>query len=194
MNTYLSSSIIFYNDKITTKLQETFGDMEIPVMMDWEDSLMSASAAYVTEGGGDILEIGFGMGISAGYMHSHSIDSHTIVENHPDIITKAVEWASNKSNVTIISQSWYDVKDSLGKFDGGFYDTFGDENYKDFSSSLSTWTKSGTKVTFWNDDNSESNNHQIQTSYQQINITPPNSASVYFRNGNTTYYMPMKEF
>jgi len=194
MNTYLSSSIIFHNEKITTKLQETFGDMEIPVMMDWEDSLMSASAAYITQNGGDILEIGFGMGISAGYMHSHSIDSHTIVENHPDIIPKAVEWASSKSNVTIISQSWYDVKDSLGTFDGVFYDTFEDENYKDFSSSLSTWTKSGTKVTFWNDDNAESNNHQIQTSYQQINITPPNSASVYFRNGNTTYYMPMKEF
>ena len=194
MNTYLSSSIIFYNNKITTKLQETYGNIEIPVMMDWEDSLMSASAAYVTEGGGDILEIGFGMGISAGYMHSHSINSHTIVENHPDIIPKAVEWANNKSNVTIISQSWYNVKDSLGTFDGVFYDTFEDENYKDFSSSLSTWTKSGTKVTFWNDDNAESNNHQIQTSYQQINITPPNSASVYFRNGNTTYYMPMKEF
>ena len=194
MNTYLSSSIIFHNDKITTKLQETYGNMEIPVMMDWEDSLMSASAAFVTEGGGDILEIGFGMGISAGYMHSHSINSHTIVENHPDIIPKAVKWANNKSNVTIISQSWYNVKDSLGTFDGVFYDTFEDENYKDFSSSLSTWTKSGTKVTFWNDDNAESNNHQIQTSYQQINITPPNSASVYFRNGNTTYYMPMKEF
>jgi predicted O-methyltransferase YrrM len=194
MNTYLSSSIIFHNDKITTKLQETFGDMEIPVMMDWEDSLMSASAAYVTQNGGDILEIGFGMGISAGYIHSHSIDSHTIIENHPDIIPKAIEWASNKSNVTIISQSWYDVKDSLGTFDGVFYDTFEDENYKDFSSSLSTWTKSGTKVTFWNDDNAESNNHQIQTSYQQINITPPNSASVYFRSGDTIYYMPMKEF
>ena len=47
MNTYLSSSILFYNNKITTKLQETYGNIEIPVMMDWEDSLMSASAAYV---------------------------------------------------------------------------------------------------------------------------------------------------
>jgi len=194
MNTYLSSSIIFHNDKITTKLQEFYDNIEIPVMMDWEDSLMSASAAYVTQNGGDILEIGFGMGISAGYMHSHSIDSHTIVENHPDIIPKAIEWASDKSNVTIVSQSWYDVKDSLGTFDGVFYDTFEDENYKDFSSSLSTWTKSGTKVTFWNNDNGESNNHQIQTSYQQINITPPNSASVYFRSGDTIYYMPIKEF
>ena len=129
---YNELSLTFESDKIT------INDLGDEVMMSWEDSLMSASAAYVTQNGGDILEIGFGMGISAGYMHSHSFNSHTIVENHPEIIPKAVEWASNKSNVTIISQSWYDVKDSLGTFDGVFYDTFEDKNYKDFSSSLST--------------------------------------------------------
>ena len=84
-NWYISSSLTFESDKITIQ------DLGDEVMMDWEDSLMSASAAYVTQNGGDILEIGFGMGISAGYMHSHSINSHTIVENHPQIITKAQE-------------------------------------------------------------------------------------------------------
>ena len=118
-------------------------------MMDWEDPLMSASAAYVCENGGDILEIGFGMGISAGYMHSHSISTHTIIENHPNIIPKAQAWALNKSNVNIITGSWYDVKDSLSTYDGIFYDTFGDENMKNFSSSLSALTKSNTKVTWW---------------------------------------------
>lgn len=38
------------------------------------------------EGGGDILEIGFGMGISAGHIQANSITSHTIVENHPQVI------------------------------------------------------------------------------------------------------------
>ena len=84
-NWYTSQSLTFESDKIT--ITETGEE----VMMDWEDLLMSASAAYVTENGGDMLEIGFGMGISAGYMHSHSINSHTIVENHPDIIPKVVE-------------------------------------------------------------------------------------------------------
>ena len=191
MNTYLSSSIIFFNDKITTKLQETFGDMEIPVMMDWEDSLMSASAAYITQNGGDILEIGFGMGISAGYMHSHSIDSHTIVENHPDIIPKAVEWASNKSNVTIVSQSWYDVKDSLGTFDGIFYDSFGDDDMVHFSSSLSGLTKNGTKVTWWNNEPSENNFYNISNvTYQSISVNPTKNS--YFNNN--IYYIPKKEF
>ena len=126
-NYYLSQSLVFGSDKIT------INDLGDEVMMSWEDSLMSASAAYVTQNGGDILEIGFGMGISAGYMHSHSINSHTIVENHPDIIPKAVEWASNKYNVTIVSQSWYNVRESLGTFDCVFYDTYGDDDLIYFS-------------------------------------------------------------
>ena len=193
MENYLSSSLIFSSDKITGKFQE-YGDEEIPIMMSWEDPIMSASAAYVTQNGGDILEIGFGMGISAGYMHSHSINSHTIVENHPQIIQKAVEWANDKSNVTIISQSWYDVKDSLGTFDGIFFDIFGDMNYSDFSSSVGNWTKNGTKLTFWNDADREMNTQNIETTYKQINITAPNSASLYFRTGSVVYFMPMKEF
>ena len=82
---YISSSLKFYNNKIV--VEDTGSDYNgIEVMMDWEDSIMSASAAYVTQNGGDILEIGFGMGISANYIQSHSISSHTIIENHPQII------------------------------------------------------------------------------------------------------------
>ena len=79
---YTSETLIFSDDKII------ISSSGYEVMMDWEHPIMSASAAYVTQNGGDILEIGFGMGISAGYMHSHSISSHTIVENHPQIIPK----------------------------------------------------------------------------------------------------------
>jgi len=184
-NWYISSSLTFESDKITTT------ELGCEVMMDWEDDIMSASAAYVTENGGDILEIGFGMGISAGYMHSHSINSHTIVENHPEIIPKAVEWASNKSNVTIVSQSWYDVKDSLGQFDGIFYDTFGDDNMIYFSSSLNELVKNGTKVTWWNNEPSETNYYNIpNVTYQSISVNPTKNS--YFNNN--IYYIPKKEF
>ena len=184
-NSYISSSLVFESDKI---IINELGD---EVMMDWEDSLMSASADYVANEGGDILEIGFGMGISANYIQSHSIDSHTIVENHPEIIPKAVEWANGKSNVTIISQSWYDVKDSLGTFDGIFYDAYGDDNMNNFSSSLSDWTRAGTKVTWWNNETSETNFHNISNvTYQSISVNPPENT--YFNS--TTYYLPKKEF
>ena len=186
---YTDETLTFESNKIYYTDNSFGGDRE--VMMDWEDYIMSSSAAYVCEGGGDILEIGFGMGISAGYMHSHSISSHTIIENHPQIITKAQEWASGKSNVTIVSGSWYDVKDSLSTYDGIFYDTYGDENMSHFSSSLSSLTKSGTKATWWNNNTDESNYYNIpNVTYISTTVDPPSNS--YFNS--TTYYLPKKEF
>ena len=193
MNTYLSSSLTFHSDKITTKMEE-FGDEDVIIMMDWEHPAMSASAAYVTEGGGDILEIGFGMGISAGYIQSHSISSHTIIEPHPQMVEKAVEWSNGKSNITIISQSWADVTGSLGTYDGIFYDTSLDDKGNLFSSSLSELIKTGTKLSVFNSYSTETNDYNIEMNYKQINIIPTVSSSQYFPSGSTTYYMPMKEF
>ena len=186
---YLEETLTLESDKIY-HTDETFGS-DREVMMDWEDPLMSASAAYVCQDGGDILEIGFGMGISAGYMHSHSINSHTIIENHPQIIPKAQEWASSKSNATIITGNWYDVKDSLSTYDGIFYDTFGDQDMDKFSSSLNSLVKKGTRVTWWNNNPNETNFYNIpDVAYQTLNINPPTNS--YFNSNK--YYLPKKEF
>jgi len=176
--TFNSDKIYFYNSDL---------EIEQQVMMDWEDSLMSASAVYVCQNEGDILEIGFGMGISAGYIQSHSISSHTIIENHPDIIPKAQEWAANKPNVTIVTGSWYDVKDNLSTYDGLFYDTYGDNDMQYFSSSLSSLVKPGGLATWWNSMTSETNYYNIpNVTYTQIDVNPPQNS--YFNN--TTYYLP----
>jgi type IV protein arginine methyltransferase len=180
---YIDKTLTFESDKV----YYTEDGVEFEVMMNWEDSLMSASAAYVCKGGGDILEIGFGMGISAGYMHSHSISSHTIIENHPEVIPKAQAWASGKSNVTIITGSWYDVKDSLSTYDGVFYDTFGDDDMIHFSSSLSSLVKEGGVATWWNNLEEENNFYNIpNVTYQQYSVDPP--TNMYFNN--KTYYLP----
>ena len=101
MSNWKSAPLTFYNNKITCdETGSIFFDAE--VMMDWEDPIMSASSAYITEGGGDILEVGFGMGISSNYIQSHNISSHTIIENHPQVIEKAIEWSKDKSNVTFV--------------------------------------------------------------------------------------------
>ena len=182
---YLSQSLTFESDKIYYYDEDYGGNFE--VMMDWEDKIMSASAAYVCQNGGDILEIGFGMGISAGYIQSHSIDSHTIVENHPDVIPKAKTWAQGKSNVTIVTGSWYDVKDDLSTYDGLFYDTWGDDNMNQFSSSLSTLVKTGGVVTWWNSLSEENNVYNIpNVTYTQYSVSPPTNN--YFNS--TLYYLP----
>ena len=136
---YIDETLIFESDKIYYKAANDSIDME--VMMDWEDAIMKKSADYVCENGGDILEIGFGMGIEANYIQANSINSHTIVENHPQIIEKAKAWASDKPNVTIIESDWNTVKDKrrkicLATYDGIFYDTFADDNMDKFKSSL----------------------------------------------------------
>ena len=186
--TYTSQSLTFESDKIyfITPIGE---DRE--VMMDWEHVLMSSSAAYVTENGGDILEIGFGMGISAGYIQSHSILSHTIIENHPEIIAKAQTWAANKPNVSIITGSWYDVLDDLSTYDGIFYDTYGDTDIQFFTSSLLTLVNPGTKTTWWNNlPNSESVFDFDNIQYQEFVVSPPENS--YFNSSK--YYLPKKQF
>ena len=184
---YISQSLTFESDKIYF----TSNGEDREVMMDWEHDLMSGSAAYITENGGDILEIGFGMGISAGYIQSHSISSHTIVENHPDIIPKAHEWAAEKPNVTIITGSWYDNLDNLSTYDGVFYDTFGDEKCHEFESVLPNIVKPGAKTTWWNlFYNSESVYNYDNIEYQEFVISPPENS--YFNSNK--YYLPKKQF
>ena len=194
MKPYISSSLSFYDDKIVVEDSGSHHN-GMEVMMDWEHPIMSASAAYVTQNGGDILEVGFGMGISAGYMHSHSISSYTIVENHPQIIPKVVEWASGKSNVTIVSQSWEDVNSNLGRFDGIFYDIFADSTSDEyFSASLSNVVKPETKCTFFSggmvDNISNFPYLSFVKSFQEININPPSNR--YY--SGSVYYMPKAEF
>ena len=49
------------------------------VMMDWEDDIMKKSAEFICHNKGDILEIGFGMGICSDYIQEQGVNSHTII-------------------------------------------------------------------------------------------------------------------
>tara|TARA_R110000803_G_scaffold31076_3_gene69659 strand:+ start:272 stop:823 length:552 start_codon:yes stop_codon:yes gene_type:complete len=181
---YISQSLIFNESNIIF-------ESDFYVMMDWEDNLMSASAAYICEGGGDILEIGFGMAISANYIQSHDITTHTIIENHPDIIPRAQAWALDKPNVSIIEGSWYNIKDTLSTYDGLFMDTYGDKDMGYFSSSLTSLMKSGGKATWWNSTTGSNNYYHIpNVTYDIYDVSPPQNQ--YFNHDR--YFLPKKQF
>ena len=184
---YINKTLVFEDDKIYyTDEVSTF-----EVMMNWEDDIMKASANYICENGGDILEIGFGMGISASYIQTNNINSHTIVENHPQIIEKLKAWAQDKPNVIIIEGDWYDVRDSLSTYDGLFYDTFGDENVNNFTTVLPKLMKPGGKATWWNNFTDKDDVFFINgTTYKAISINPV--SNMYFNSD--TYYLPKKQF
>jgi len=184
---YIDKTLIFEEDKIYyTDEGRTF-----EVMMNWEDDVMRASANYICENGGDILEIGFGMGMAANYIQANNISSHTIIEIHPQIIEKAKAWAENNSNVTIIENDWYNVKNSLSIYDGVFYDTWMDSNADNFTTVLPTLMKPGGKATWWNNFTDKDDAKYINgTTYETISVNPVDN--MYFFSD--TYYLPKKQF
>lgn len=103
------------------------------IMDSVETPLMQEFANIVTENGGDILEIGFGMGISADFIYNSNIKSYTCIEVHPHIYEKALEWSKDKPNTNIILGNWIDVIPTFdSKYDGIFMDTFEFSNYEKF--------------------------------------------------------------
>ena len=179
-----------------TDSQITFNKTSNPttieyVMMDWEDNLMKEHANLVCHNKGDILEFGFGMGISATYIQKHKPKSHTIIEIHPQIIKKAKQWALNKSNVKIIEGDWVKCLDQLGKYDGIFFDTYNDNNYLKFGEIAKTLTKPRTHVTWWNSLSKPDNVYGFEdVTYTKYNVNPPKNN--YFMDKE--YYLPLKIF
>ena len=135
----------------------------IEVMMFWEVPIMRKAAEYISHNNGDVLEIGFGMGICADYIQEQGVNSHTIIEG---------DWANLSLTDT---------------YDGIFLDTFGDDNLDSFKAFALERIKSGGKITYWNNEPSENNKYAFDSiSYEQINVTP--DENLYF--DSNVYYMP----
>ncbi len=96
------------------------------VMQDWEIPLMEALAKEVTWNNGDVLEIGFGMGISANKIIESGCKSYTVIEAHPEIAKNAKKWSENKNiKITVIEGFWQEIIPNLNeKYDGILFDTF----------------------------------------------------------------------
>jgi spermidine synthase len=113
-----NKEVIIYEDRISLS-----DEPNTYVMMSWETELMSRHVDIVCQNGGDILEIGFGLGISANFIQQKpNITSHTIIEINNQILEIATEWAKDKPNVTIVSGDWFDVFPNNDRYDGILYD------------------------------------------------------------------------
>ena len=176
---FKDTTLIFEDDKIVTE-----DDRE--VMMSWEAPIMERSAKFICHNKGDVLEIGFGMNICSDYIQAQEVNSHTIVEIHPQIIEKLKTWAEDKDNVTIVEGDWSSVE--LGTYDGIFIDTFGDLNWSNFKAFALSKGKSNARVTYWNSKAEENNEHSFDNiSFEDVIVIPDENA--YFKSSNT-YYMP----
>ncbi|MDN3508072.1 MAG: class I SAM-dependent methyltransferase [Simkaniaceae bacterium] len=92
-------------------------------MMEWERPYMEACIDTL-DPCGDVLEIGFGCGYSAGKIQDFAPKSHTIIEYHPVVAQKAREWAKDRKGVQIVEGTWQEMLGTLGRFDAIFFDDY----------------------------------------------------------------------
>ena len=165
------------------------------VMHDWEDRMMKKHAEVVCQNGGDILELGFGMGISAGHIQQQDIKSHTIIEKDKDVHKRLCKWAEDKPNVKIIFGDWYDnLPDE--KFDGVFFDTYNDINRMFLPLRLLSVFKETTIVSWFNTYLAEDNIYSkslLQNSsvkYHKVNIKIPEYVDYFLKEYKDEYFVP----
>jgi len=98
------------------------------VMQSWETPLMEEMARLIADPARDVLEIGFGMGISATALQRLGVRSHTIVEPNERVLVRAQEWAAGfpESEISIVEGRWQERARDVGEFDALFYDSYPD--------------------------------------------------------------------
>lgn len=96
------------------------------IMEDWQLPLMEAMATIAARAGGDVLEIGFGRGVSAGLMQRLGVRSHTIVECNPHVLDRFERWRETlpDRDIRVVPGLWQDVIGALGEFDAVFFHTY----------------------------------------------------------------------
>eukprot|EP01062_Namystynia_karyoxenos_P038030 TRINITY_DN27649_c0_g2_i1.p2 TRINITY_DN27649_c0_g2~~TRINITY_DN27649_c0_g2_i1.p2 ORF type:complete len:304 (+),score=74.32 TRINITY_DN27649_c0_g2_i1:84-914(+) len=99
-----------------------------PVMEDWEMPYMGALAAAATAQGGRVLEVGFGLGLSARAVgRAAGVTAHTIIEANSDVASAAESYAAAAPVPTeVLHGFWQDVAPELpaGYFDGVLFDAY----------------------------------------------------------------------
>jgi hypothetical protein len=100
------------------------------VMMGWERPIMKKVSEILCESKGDVLNIGFGMGIVDSYIQELKPKSHTIIENHPDVISKIKEdgW---EIKANCIFSTWQEQTGKIGFYDSIYMDTWADSRKPD---------------------------------------------------------------
>lgn len=109
------------------------------LLEEWHRPLMTAMARVVSEQHGDVLEIGFGRGISAAMIQECGVRSHTIIECNDHVVEQFFEpWKRQYPgrDIRLVRGKWQETIKELGSYDGIFFQTY-PLNEKEFVEHLS---------------------------------------------------------
>lgn len=126
---YLQRSIIHEGERADGEaLLDEAGDA---VMMKWETPVMELHAAQMCEAGGDVMNVGFGLGIIDTAISERKPRSHTIIEAHPQVHERMIAggWC-DRPGVSVKLGRWQDVLPTLSdaSFDAIFFDTYAEDD------------------------------------------------------------------
>lgn len=97
------------------------------IVEDWQAPILREMARIAAERGGDVLEVGFGRGLAAGFIQEHRPRSHTVIEPNPYSIEEWYEPFRSRfkdREIRLLRGKWQDVGDELGEYDGILFHAF----------------------------------------------------------------------
>ncbi len=96
------------------------------IMEDWQAPMMRVMAGIVSRAHGDVLEIGFGRGVSAGYIQEFGVRSHTIIECNDSVVDRFHAWRKQfpDEEIRLVHSRWQDALERLESYDGIFFHTY----------------------------------------------------------------------
>ncbi|RFD27451.1 hypothetical protein CER19_18310 [Pseudomonas sp. GL93] len=117
---YLATEAVYTGDSLR------IGDEY--VMHEWERPLIRRMVEDLKLTPDDhLLEIGFGMGISASILQEFGPASHTIVEPHPQVLVQAERWKGTRTNIQLHSGYWQQLDAGPQRYSAIFFDPFADD-------------------------------------------------------------------
>ncbi len=165
-----------------------------PVMEDWEDPYMAALATVAASNGGQVLEVGFGLGISAGYIaQSAGVTRHIIIEANADVAERARQFGAGVTThpTDVLEGLWEEVIDEVpdGSLDGILFDAYPLDqsevmNQAHFAATAYRKLRPGGRFTYFSDEISGFRAEHFDAlvaagfrpeniDYEIVNVTPP---------------------
>lgn len=105
--------IIDFEKNKWRKARATFTNKDLKifgyaVMEDWETPYMAELAKIATSKGGNVLELGYGMGISANFIQKGKIKKHIIIEANHGVAEKARLFAKKAPHPTEVIEGFWE--------------------------------------------------------------------------------------
>jgi spermidine synthase len=87
---------------------------------------MRAMAGVVARPDRELIEVGFGMGISATYVQELGVRTHTIIESNDEVSQAALQWRATlpDRDIRLVQGRWEEMAGSLAPVDAILFDAY----------------------------------------------------------------------